>query len=164
MKSFCVIDTETTGVGPRDRILQVSVIQCKQGKVKIFDTLIHPPVPIGPIAARINGISEKDVRHAPPFSKVKKKVQDTIDNSDYVVAHNMPFDRRMLEKEGIRIPEKKVRDTMTLAKEAGVDDGGDGRVSLDDLARYYHIPQKERRHSSIGDAWTTFTGYQMMIR
>ena len=165
-RNVCVFDVETTGVGKKDRILQITVM-CRDpaGRVKKLDTLIKPPVRINPAAQKIHGISYRDVRNAPKFGAVRNRIKRMMKTSDVVVGHNVAFDLRMLRKEGINIPPHKVRDTMRMAEKRGVYDGGDGRVSLDDMTKGLNLDIGEyKRHSAIGDTHLTFQGYLKMLK
>lgn len=67
-KNPVFLDTETTGLGCSDEIVELSVIDAR-GDV-LIDTLIKPVQPISPDAEAIHGISNEMVRNAPAFAQV----------------------------------------------------------------------------------------------
>ena len=49
-----IIDTETTGIGPCDEVIELAVLDT-HGRV-LLDTLVRPTCPIDPGAARVHGL------------------------------------------------------------------------------------------------------------
>lgn len=147
---YAVIDTETTGFGKEDRVLEISVVVKDGSKIERFDSIIKPPVRINPMAWKVHKIPYRKIRKAPPFSKVKSRVKELLKGSKYVVGHNVRFDIEMLKREGIRISKDKVRDTMKMAQ-----DNGMGRMKLEKLADELNIKARESWHSAGNDAAVT---------
>lgn len=162
---FTVIDTETTGLTNRDRLIEVAAISKDSNGYSRYHTLIRPPVRINSYASAVHGITWADVKDAPRFREVRPDIQDIVDRSEKVVAQNANFDVRFLRNEGIRIEDSKVEDTMRIGKEyrPKIDDGGDGRLSLDDLTRGLGVRiSPEDRHGAFGDALGTLRCYEIM--
>ena len=61
-----------------------------------FETLIDPEGSVGPTS--VHGITEAMVAGAPTFAEVAAALTDHLDGS-VLVAHNLKFDRRMLDQE-----------------------------------------------------------------
>jgi len=96
---FAVLDTETTGLDARaDRICEVALVRMRgDGTVlDTFDTLIDPACPIR--NTEFHGIVDDDVRGAPAFAQIAAELLDRMSGA-ILVAHNLPFDARMLEAE-----------------------------------------------------------------
>lgn len=95
---FVIVDTETTGVYNSDRILEIALITLSlDGDVlDEFDTLVQPQRDVS--ATHIHGITAAMVAHAPTFSEIAGDVAVRLDGS-CLVAHNLPFDYRMLANE-----------------------------------------------------------------
>lgn len=162
---FTVIDTETTGLTNRDRLIEVAAISKGAGGYRRYHTFVRPPVRINSYASAVHGITWADVKDAPRFHEVRPDIQEIIDGSDHVIAHNANFDVRFLKNEGIMIPDCKVLDTMRIGKEyrPKIDDGGDGRLSLDDLTKGLNVEiSPEDRHSAFADAQATLECYEKM--
>jgi DNA polymerase III epsilon subunit-like protein len=106
-------DTETTGLilpkgndlSVQPHIIEIYAIQVDdEGKIaKELHTLIKPPISIPGFITKINTISDYDVRDAPVFSEVYKKICEVFFESHTSVAHNESYDRGMLINELKRI-------------------------------------------------------------
>lgn len=94
-RRFYVLDTETTGLGPSDEILQIAVVD-QQGN-PVLDQLINPGAPISPGAARVHGITEAQVATAPVFRQLYIPLSKLLAGAT-VIAYNMDFDWRMLQQ------------------------------------------------------------------
>ena len=101
-----VIDVETTGLYNADRVVEIAVVTLdSSGAVTDeFDTLVNPGRDVGP--TWIHQVTASMVRAAPSFDEVAHHVAARLDGA-VCVAHNLPFDRRMigndLERAGIDI-------------------------------------------------------------
>lgn len=97
-----VVDTETTGVYPSDRVVELAVVTMGlTGEViDEWDSLIDPQRDVGP--TWLHGISPSMLVGAPTFEEVAGslavRLQDAV-----LVAHNLPFDARMLQAEFLRL-------------------------------------------------------------
>ena len=106
------LDTETTGKGTEDRLVQVAF------KAPGDDCLVcnfKPPVPITFEAMATHHITEKMLADTQPFSDshLKPLLQELL-NENIMVAHNAIFDKEMLEREGLIVP--RYIDTLKLAQ------------------------------------------------
>ncbi len=92
---IAVVDTETTGVYPSDRIVEIAVVTLDlQGRViDEWDTLVNPERDVGP--TWIHGVTPSMLTHAPTFGEIAGELAARI-NGAIVSAHNLPFDTRML--------------------------------------------------------------------
>lgn len=94
-RNFYVLDTETTGLGESDEIVQIALVD-GQGQA-VLNQLIRPSIPIPPGAARIHGITDADVVNSPVFSSLYIKLSSLL-AGETVIAYNMDFDWRMLQQ------------------------------------------------------------------
>jgi DNA polymerase-3 subunit epsilon len=100
---FSVVDCETTGLGPRDRIVELAIVTvdpCTGEVVDEFETIVNPGRDVGPVD--IHGISAEMASMAPRFEEVAPVVAARLNHST-VVAHNLAFDLRMLGQEFARV-------------------------------------------------------------
>ena len=100
---FVAIDTETTGLGNRDRIVEIAVITLDPRTGAIvdeFETLINPERDIGPTS--IHGITASMVETAPTFSEIAAALGRRLTGA-VLVGHNLSFDARMLKQEYDRL-------------------------------------------------------------
>src|SRR5690606_31489249 len=93
-----VVDTETTGVYPSDRIVEIAMVTLSlDGELlDVWDTLVHPQRDVG--ASYVHGITPSMVANAPTFADVAGDVGVRLAGA-CVAAHNLPFDSRMLMAE-----------------------------------------------------------------
>lgn len=94
-REFYVLDTETTGLGNRDEIIQIGIVDA--GGNAVLDQLIKPSIPIPPGAAKVHGITDDDVINSPKFSSLYIKLSSLL-AGETVIAYNMDFDWRMLQQ------------------------------------------------------------------
>lgn len=97
------IDTETTGNDLRtDRLCQV----CFKTPSGIYCEYFKPPIPISVKSMSITHITNKMVADKPLFldSEMSKTLKSHLPNH-ILVAHNAKFDIKMLEAEGIEVPQ-----------------------------------------------------------
>lgn len=98
--SWCIIDTETTGLKPRySRIVEISILSGR-GEI-VFDSLIDPGVPIPQEVAAIHGISDELVVGSPSMTQAWLELQE-VTQDKLLLAYNSSFDRGMLFYEAIR--------------------------------------------------------------
>lgn len=153
--SFVVVDTETTGSGPDDRIIELAAVRVRGGRlVDRFATLINPGRSVPPFITRLTGITTAMLLGRPTADEVLPDFLDFLGDG-VLVAHNLAFDRKMLEAELRRInlpwPGNPALCTLRLARRLlpGLPAKG-----LDGLIRFYQIPV-ENRHRALGDAEAT---------
>ena len=90
-----VVDTETTGFRPSDRIVEVAAVtlDLDGNMMDEWATLIDPGRDVGP--THIHGVTAHMVAGAPTFSSVAGDLAERL-NGAVFAAHNVPFDARML--------------------------------------------------------------------
>jgi len=101
-----IIDTETTGLGSSDEIIEISAVDIN-GNV-IVDTLLNASCPIPLEATNVHGIKEKDIVDAPTFDIVWRGQLEEIFKRRTVCTYNIEFDIKMIKQSlkiyGIRFP------------------------------------------------------------
>lgn len=118
-----ILDTETTGLGAQDRIIELSVIDMR-GRV-LFSSLINPGFQIGARIEELTGISDRMLWGKPRFRDVVHEVADLF-RGQTLTAWNSSFDIRMLKNEfslaGVEFEYENQYDAMPLfAKAMGMD-------------------------------------------
>ncbi len=96
---IAVVDTETSGTGPEDRILEFALVMLErrahQTRIVWGHSALHDEGPPStPEAFAIHGISEKQRCGM----VVPQEMMDHLKGADLVVAHNASFDRAMLRR------------------------------------------------------------------
>jgi DNA polymerase-3 subunit epsilon len=101
MQRFVVVDTETTGFGKTDRILEVAVVLVDGTEIiNEWETLINPERDIS--NSNVHGITSNLVSMAPTFQDISHNLANLLDDR-ILVAHNISFDKRMLSQEFSRV-------------------------------------------------------------
>ena len=95
---IAVVDVETTGVNPSDRVIEMAVLRLDPGcpPRMLIDTLIDAGRPV--TATHIHGITTDDVIGAPTFGKIARDVENALAGC-VLVAYNAYFDVRFLRQE-----------------------------------------------------------------
>lgn len=91
------LDTETTGLGPGDQIVDIAVVD-SDGST-ILNTLIKPTIGIANGAAIAHGITDEMVSSAPTFD-VLWPFLATLMRGRTVITYNARFDFRMMIQSG----------------------------------------------------------------
>lgn len=113
---FVSVDTETSGLDSRAEIIEVSAVKFRNFRpVSVFGTLCRPYRPISLQATAVNGITNEQVKDAPRFAEVIPALDEFLEGSP-LVAHNAPFDMKMLASEGFPTRGRPVYDTLSLAR------------------------------------------------
>ncbi|KGJ06113.1 DNA polymerase-3 subunit epsilon [Paracoccus halophilus] len=154
----CVVfDTETTGLDPSDRIVQIAGIRIMAGQPtgERFQTLVNPGRPIPPGSTQIHGITDAMVADAPDMTAALRAFQHFTEDA-VLVAHNAPFDMGLLRaaatETGVAFP-NRVLDTILLSAMVW---GQAAPHGLDALAGRLGVTiPPELRHTAMGDAEAT---------
>lgn len=153
---FAVVDTETTGLTSRDRVLEIAVVRMSPyGQIEdVHDTLVNPRRDVGP--QHIHRISAGSLLGAPDFPRVAPPLADLLAGR-VLVGHNLDFDAQCLVREygrmGLSVPlsARFGLDTMELATVLG---GHRGRASLAECCRSAGI-ELTGAHRARADAVAT---------
>ena len=118
---YSIVDLETTGLSPHDgdRVVEIAVVRVRGDGTSISEwtTLVNPGRGVG--ATHIHEITNDDVANAPAFEEIAGDFIDAIKGS-VLVAHNLQFDRSMLDAEfadiGLALPQTPSLCTMLLSQ------------------------------------------------
>lgn len=112
---FIVIDVETTGIGLRNRIIEICAMRFESFiPTECFLTYINPKKPIPEEATNINHITDDMVADAPEIHEIAEQLKKFIGKSP-IVAHNAEFDIKHLYVSGVDLTSNKLYDTYTIA-------------------------------------------------
>ena len=105
MAKYVLFDTETTGGNEEDRIIQIgSMIVDAKEPIEVYDELCSCEVPIKLEAMEVHNITPDLLENKPKFidSNFYKRLNELNTSENFLIAHNMPFDLGMLQKEGFK--------------------------------------------------------------
>lgn len=118
--SFAVLDTETTGLDPNDghRVIEVALIRYDMTgrKLEQFIGRFDPERAIDPKAQAVHKISYAMLAGKPLFATAVPEMSEVMNNADFIVAHNLPFDAKFMAAEytgaGAVLPNRPSADTI----------------------------------------------------
>lgn len=152
--SYVAFDLETTGLRPgSDSILEIGAVRVEDGTVtKTYETLIDSGVQIPPRIVELTGITREITAGAPDMSTAVKEFLEFA-GDDVLLGHNVMFDYSFMKCTVARLGgafERRGIDTLSIARLCLPQLSG---KSLDKLAAWYGIPQKQH-HRALDDALT----------
>lgn len=92
---YVILDTETTGLGKYDEIVEISIIDL-DGNV-VYDSLVKPDRRITFDAYKIHGISDDMVEEFPSFEAQWDDIYKVLKGKT-IIAYNAKFDIRMIKQ------------------------------------------------------------------
>ena len=109
-----IFDTETSGLIdnhsiPLDKQPEIiefygTTVDLDSGKMhNELDLLIKPRRPVPAEITRITGLTDEDLKGAPPFADVAMSVRTALEGAPRVIAHNLSFDQEMVDTEYERL-------------------------------------------------------------
>ena len=155
-RPLVVLDLETTGTWiEKDRIVEVALVRCPpDGEPQSYVSRVNPGMPIPPRVSQIIGITDADVKDAPPFKAIAADVVAFLADADLAGFNLERFDLPLLERELFQ---------------AGVKWDWRGRAVYD-AQKIYHLHEKRtlkaayqfycgkelvNAHTALGDAQAT---------
>lgn len=151
-----VLDTETTGLDPRnDRIIEIGCVELYNHVPTgiIFHTYLNPKREIAAEAFNVHGISGDFLSDKPLFADVAVAFSSFIADTQLVI-HNAAFDLGFLNSEFDRIgfgklPPGRAIDTLLIARRKFPG----AQNSLDGLCRRFNIDISDRElHGALKDS------------
>lgn len=160
-KQYILLDTETTGTGENDRVIQLGfIVLGGTPKPEVYNDFCSCNVPISFGAMEVHGITPEMIVGKPTCQETAayKRLQELNTDDNYMIIHNAPFDLGMLEKEGFNT-QMKVIDTLRVAKHVFEDEEAHRLQYFRYKMELYKDEQKEadelgivvKAHDAIGD-------------
>jgi len=160
MAKYIILDTETTGAGEDDKIIQLGYIVLGSKEIEVHNEFNSCEVPISFGAMEVHGITPDIIEGKVKCTQTTayKRLLELNTPENYLIIHNAPFDIGMLEKEGFEI-KMKVIDTLRVAKHLLPDEEAHRLQYFRYKMDIYKEEQKEadtlgievKAHDAIGD-------------
>jgi DNA polymerase III epsilon subunit-like protein len=117
MAKFILLDTETTGTDPEDRICQLAFIALEGKESTVYNDYCKAPLDIKYGAMAIHHITNEMIADAPLYWDCEAAIAlDSYNEEENIlIIQNAPFDLGMLKKEGFEW-NGKVIDTLRVIK------------------------------------------------
>ncbi len=163
-KPVVFLDLEATGVWPeKDRIVEVAFIKLTpDGKEELFHTKINPEMKIPPESIAIHHITDADVKEAPTFRQVAKKLYALLQDSDLGGFSLDRLDIPLLEKE-FRLAEMPFDFTKCRLLDAKKIFMLKEPRDLATACRIYLNKPLENAHSALADARATLEVFKAQL-
>ncbi len=159
-KKYIILDTETTGTGEQDRVIQLGFVVLGAKEVEVHNEFNSCDRPISFGAMEVHGITPEmlEGKSACQETNAYKRLQELNSNDNYMIIHNAPFDLGMLEKENFN-NQMQVIDTLRVAKHVLPDEDAHRLQYFRYKFELYKSEQKEadalgievKAHDAIGD-------------
>lgn len=159
-KRYIILDTETTGTGEEDRVIQLGFMVLGEKNIEVQNEFFSSSVPISFGAMEVHGITPDMLEGKPQCkdSSSYKRLLELNTNENYLIIHNAPFDITMLEREGFKT-QMRVIDTLRVAKHLFPDEEAHRLQYFRYKMNLYKDEQKEadalgiviKAHDAIGD-------------
>lgn len=157
MEREVILDTETTGLDPKDghRIVEIGCIELinRLPTGKVFHKYLNPLREIGADATRIHGITNDMVKDAPKFEEIVDEFLEFLGSSKLVI-HNADFDMKFINAELFYakksdIPQDRVFCTLKFARKKF----SGAQNSLDALCKRFNVDNSHRdKHGALLDS------------
>jgi len=159
-KRQIVLDTETTGIDPRQghRIVEIGCVEMINRRLtgRHYHQYICPDRRVDPEAVAVHGITDEFLMDKPRFGEIVDAFIDFVDGAELVI-HNAPFDVGFLDAELSWLRPARpaitthcgVLDTLKMARDMFPGQ----RASLDALCKRYAIDNSHRTlHGALLDS------------
>jgi DNA polymerase-3 subunit epsilon len=166
-----VLDTETTGLEPKDghRIVEIGAIELVGRRIteRRLHRYLNPERDSDERALAVHGLTSEFLSDKPLFAEVAEELLEFVRDAE-VIIHNAPFDLSFLDEEFARLGRTpfseacvKVTDSLRLARELHPGK----RNSLDALCERYGVSNRHRTlHGALLDAGLLGEVYLAMTR
>jgi DNA polymerase-3 subunit epsilon len=163
-----VVDTETTGLDPRQghRIIELAAIELDGRKISLrrFHRYLNPEREIDAGAAAVHGLTYERLQDEARFADIATSFLEFIEGAELII-HNAPFDMGFLNHElellGLPPLQNAVMDTLKVAREMHPGK----KNSLNALCSRYEIDNAHRTlHGALLDTELLAEVYFAMTR
>jgi DNA polymerase-3 subunit epsilon len=164
---LAAIDTETTGLLPGSRMVELAVVLFDGADGRVVDTyqtLVNPGMPIPPHVTEIHGITDERVKHAPTAKEALEGLYRVVADEIGFIAHNARYDAGIIAWDAARLaapvnPMRPVTCTLEIAK--AIKTTRNNR--LDTLIEFYGMTRKGEAHRALSDAHAC-KDYYMLVQ
>lgn len=92
-----ILDTETTGLGDFDQVIEVSVIDI-HGNILLNTLCRHNLERVPQAASQVHGITDEVLATAPTFAEIYEELKRILQRASRVIVYNAAYDARMIEQ------------------------------------------------------------------
>jgi DNA polymerase III subunit epsilon len=160
---YAIVDIETTGGSTKaSKITEIAIYKHDGERViDSFVQLVNPEMPIPEFIAKLTGINDAMVEHAPRFFEIAKHIIEFTEDCIFV-AHNVGFDYGIIRHEFKLLGYDYRRPHLCTVRSSRYVIPGHDSYSLGKLARALGI-KVTGRHRAGGDALATAELFTILI-
>ena len=164
--NYIAIDTETTGLEPGSRLVELAAIGCNDhGIFGRFESLIDPGMPIPADTSKVNGITDDMVVGKPSADVVLQDFFKWADMDTDFIAHHARYDTGIISWDAARwgitiLADAMIIDTKEIAKEVGATKTN----HLATLVEHYGIEREGEAHRAMSDADACMKYFRLIDR
>ena len=150
-EEWVILDTETTGLGLTDEIIQIGILAPDERVVldSLVRALARESIPAA--ATAVHGITLERLAGAPTFPELAPRIAEAV-RERRIVAYNAEYDRRLLTQTALMTGARKPDAQWECAMLAYARFVGEWDFRKNDY-RYQRLPSGD--HSAIGDCRAT---------
>ena len=169
-----IFDCETTGLSKNSimaadkqpRIIEITIAIWNDENDTQFDidAMFNPGVPIPVVVTKVTGITDTMVQEKPPFRESAMQLRDFIESVDTVVAHNLSFDKLIVDSEFERAGERKPKWPRGVCTVEATEHLNGYRMKLGELHRFLFADDIKGAHRAKADVEALLRCYQELIK
>ncbi len=154
MTTWVAFDTETTGIEPGSRLLDLAAIAFDDSGAVIssFKQLVNPGMPVPADASAVHGITDQMLATQPSTAQALAAFLAWLPANTTLIAHNAPYDCDILTWEfqhaGLPLPTFPVMDTCQMAK--ALAETADNKLQT--LINHHRLRRVGSAHRALPDA------------
>jgi DNA polymerase-3 subunit epsilon/ATP-dependent DNA helicase DinG len=159
-KTYVALDLETTGLDPaKDAIIEIGALLFRGDReLESFSTFVDPGRNIPYFVTELTGITNADVKGAPPLSYALRRLTDFVGRST-IIGHSIYFDLSFLRRHDA-LKRNHAIDTFELAN---ILVPHAARYSLENLTRELGIQSLPQTHRALDDARMAFELFKALL-
>ena len=167
VESTGLIDNSIRAADKQPRIIEIAVAVWDDAADTVFalDGVVNPEIPIPPKITQVTGITDAMVQDKPPFrSEHAITLRDMIEGADVVVAHNLSFDKLIVNSEFERANERKPTWPRGVCTVEATEHILGRRMKLGELHQYLFAKGIEGAHRASNDVEALLRCYRELIK
>ncbi len=151
-----IVDVETTGGDTRrDQVIELAIQFGPEKGSKTWLKRFKPTKKIHPMATRVHGITDADLKDCPPIRQFLGEISLMLESADIIIGYNVGFDLEMLQSEFDRhksafpaLEKKIILDPLQLWRKCEP-------RGLEHAVRRFAKREHDKAHSAAGDVEAT---------
>ncbi|ERI14952.1 DNA polymerase-3 subunit epsilon [Ochrobactrum sp. RC6B] len=156
-KRVIVVDTETTGLLPYDRIVTIGAVKIEGDELlhQSLHLIFDPRKDSHPQAEAVHGYDNWMTRYQDLFSDLAAPIRKWFDWADEIVAHNADFDMRYVQREFRKAEVDMLPHPVFCTMERSREIWSGQSAKLDDCLARIGLSRIGKRHGALEDAYLT---------